>query len=218
MIVVRTDNPDEEIRNLRDYYLINSNYAIFTVTEEINEEFIKEYFQHKIYNGKVLLLTPLLVLTKSDDVIDLLNEIFILEFIDGIESVIETSYTFIQSGFLPIDHDLITHYIKTNIKPYNLAFAILPNSSYSLTRDEYYVLRMFADLGYLKELIKNMFEPTDKMINTLEETKYAMQLIVLKNNIDASVLCNEKYIKALYEMLKLIDINIFYCVSQLEEC
>ena len=218
MIVVRTDNPDEEIRNLRDYYLINSNYAIFTVTEEINEEIIKEYFQHKIYNDKVLLLTPMLVLTKSDDVIDFLNESFILEFIDGIESVIETSHIFIQSGFLPIDHDLITNYIKTNIIPYSPASAVLPNTSYSLTRDEYYVLHMFADLGYLNELIKNMFEPTDKMINTLEETKYAMQLIVLKNNIDASVLCNEKYIKALYEMLKLIDINIFYCVSQLEEC
>ena len=218
MIVVRTDNPDEEIRNLRDYYLINSNYAIFTVTEEINEEIIKEYFHHKIYNGKVLLLTPMLVLTKSDDVIDFLNESFILEFIDGIESVIETSHIFIQSGFLPVDHDLITNYIKTNIIPYNPASAVLPNTSYSLTRDEYYVLHMFVDLGYLNELIKNMFEPTDKMINTLEETMYAMQLIVLKNNIDASVLCNEKYIKALYEMLKLIDINIFYCVSQLEEC
>lgn len=212
MIVLKTNDPDEEVRNLRDYYLLNDNFAIVTITEEIDEEFIKEYFQYRIYKNKILLTMPFLVLTKSDEVIDFLNETFILDIIDGIDSVLDSSAMFIQAGFLPIDQQLINHYIKTNIPTYDSTVSVLPNSSYALTKEEYYILHIFADMGYLKELIKNVFEPTDKMINTLEETKYAMQLIVLKNNVDASALCNEKYIKAIYEMLKLININVFHSV------
>ena len=217
MIVLKTNDPDEEVRNLRDYYLLNDNFAIVTITEEIDEEFIKEYFQYRIYKNKILLTMPFLVLTKSDEVIDFLNETFILNIIDGIDSVLDSSAMFIQAGFLPIDQQLINHYIKTNVPAYDSTVSVLPNSSYVLTKEEYYILHIFADMGYLKELIKNVFEPTDKMINTLEETKYAMQLIVLKNNVDASALCNEKYIKAIYEMLKLIDINVFHSVCTDDE-
>ena len=44
MIILKTENPDEIVKNLSDYYLLTNCFTIITITEEIDEEYIKENF------------------------------------------------------------------------------------------------------------------------------------------------------------------------------
>ena len=118
-----------------------------------------------------------------------------------IESIYDTSKIFITSGFLPIDDNLIKFYAKNYIEKY------IDNEI--LNENEYYIFHLIKDMGYLFKKDEYLFEVTDKMINTLSNTKYATQLIILKNNYDDKVLLNKKYIKSIYEILKLINIKIF---------
>ena len=201
MIVLKTENPDEMVKNLSDYYLLDNCFAIITIVEEIDEEFIKHSFQCKKFKNKFYVNYPLLILTKSDEVIEYLDEKFIFNYLNGIESIHDTSEMFIQSGFLPIDKELIKAYVEDHIEKY------IKNDI--LNENEHYIFHLFKDMGYLTKRNKYVFEVTDKMINTLSNTNYAAQLIVLKNNCNDEILLDKKYIKAIYEILKLIDINIF---------
>ena len=201
MIVLKTENPDEMIKNLSDYYLLDNCFIILTIIEEIDEEFIKHNFQYKSFKNKFYIKHPLLILTKSDDIVDYLDEKFIFNYLNRIESIYDTSKIFITSGFLPIDDNLIKFYAKNYIEKY------VDNEI--LNENEYYIFHLFKDMGYLFKKDEYSFEVTDKMINTLSNTKYATQLIILKNNYDDKVLLNKKYIKSIYEILKLINIKIF---------
>lgn len=201
MIVLKTENPDEMVKNLSDYYLLDNCFAIITIAEEIDEDFIKQNFQCKKFKNKFYVNYPLLILTKSDEVIECLDEKFIFNYLNGIESIHGTSKIFIQSGFLPIDKELIKAYVEDHIEKY------IENDI--LNENEYYIFHLFKDMGYLTKRNKYVFEVTDKMINALSNTNYAAQLIVLKNNCNDEILLDKKYIKAIYEILKLIDINVF---------
>lgn len=203
MIVIKTNNSDEIINYLSKYFLLDNCFIDVTDIKEINEDFINENFQCKLFKNKYHVLSPLLVLTAFIDVIDYLYETFVFELIEekNVLNINNVSKIFIQSGFLPIDVPLIKNYIDTYIEKYT--------KNDILNKDEYYIFSMFKDMGYLYEVDKYLFEPTDKMINALSDTKYAYQLIILKNNCDSSILSNRTYILSLYEILKLIDIHIF---------
>ena len=201
MIVVKTENPDEMVKNLSDYYLLDNSFMIITITEEIDEEFIKHNFRCKNFKNKFWLNYPLLILTKSDEVVDYLYENFIFSFLNEIESIYDTSKIFITSGFLPTDETLIKTYVENYVEKY------IDNDV--LNENEHYVFHLFKDMGYLSKRNEYSFEVTDKMINALSNTNYAAQLIVLKNNCDDKILLDKKYIKSIYEILKLIDIKVF---------
>ena len=96
-----------------------------------------------------------------------------------------------QFSSAPIDDNLIKLYAKNYIEKY------IDNEI--LNENEHYIFHLFKDMGYLFKKDKYSFEVTDKMINTLSNTKYATQLIILKNNYDDKVLLNKKYIKSIYE-------------------
>lgn len=205
MIVVKTDNPDEMVKNLSDYYLLTDCFTIITIVEEIDEDFIKDNFSCQRFKNKYRTNYPLLILTKSDEVIEQLDETFIFNIINQINSIYDTPEIFIKSGFLPIDEKLIQFYVDNYIEKY------VENNI--LNESEYYIFHLFKDMGYLNERKKYLFEPTEKMINSLYDTKYATQLVVLKNNCSDDVLLNEKYIKSIYEILKLIN-GVTYSISK----
>lgn len=201
MIVLKTENPDEMVKNLSDYYLLDNSFMIITIVEEFDEEFIKHNFQCKIFKNKFWINYPLLILTKSNEVVDYIHEKFIFNFLNEIESIHDTSKIFITSGFLPIDETLIKTYVENYVEKY------VDNDI--LNVNEHYVFHLFKDMGYLSKRNEYLFEVTDKMINALSNTNYAAQLIVLKNNCSDKILLDKKYIKAIYEILKLIDIKVF---------
>ena len=201
MIILKTENPDEIVKNLSDYYLLTNCFTIITITEEIDEEYIKENFLARKFKNKFYINYPLLILTKSDEVVERLDETFIFNLLNEITSIYDTSKIFIQSGFLPIDEKLIKFYADNYIEKY------VENSI--LNKYEHYIFHLFKDMGYLNKRNEYLFEPTNKMINSLSDTNYAAQLIVLKNNCDDEVLLDKKYIKSIYEILKLIDIAAF---------
>ena len=130
-----------------------------------------------------------------------LYEKLIFNFLDGIDSIYDTSKIFITSGFLQTDEALIKTYAENYEEKY------IDNDI--LNENEHYVFHIFKDMGYLSKRNEYLFEVTDKMINALSDTNYATQLIVLKNNCDDKILLDKKYIKAIYEILKLIDIKVF---------
>ena len=211
MLIIKTDNTDEQIKCLKDYYLIDDIYTIITATEEIDDDYIRDNYRHEMFKNKILLLEPLLVLTKSNDVVEYLKENYITNVIYEISSIFNTINTFIENGILPIDHELIIFYIKNNI-------ACISNDNsdydYKMTIEEIYTFNIFKQLGYLNEIEDNIFEPTSKMFNTLYDTKYYVPLVILTNNSSLQIMSSEKYIKSIYELLKLIDIHIIISVNE----
>ena len=210
MLIIKTNNPDEQIKYLKDYYLIDDIYVIITVTEEIDDDYIRDNYRHEMFKNKIILLEPLLILTKNNDVVEYLNEHYINNVIYEISSIFNTVNVFIENGILPIDHELIIFYIKNNIT------SISDNSDYDykMTIEEIYTFNIFKQLGYLNEIENNVFEPTYKMFNTLSDTKYYVPLVILTNNSSLQIMSSEKYVKSIYELLKLIDIHIIISVNE----
>ena len=210
MLIIKTNNPDEQIKYLKDYYLIDDIYAIITVTEEIDDDYIRDNYRHEMFKNKIVLLEPLLILTKNNDVVEYLNEHYINNVIYEISSIFNTVNVFIENGILPIDHELIIFYIKNNIT------SISDNSDYDykMTIEEIYAFNIFKQLGYLNEIENNVFEPTYKMFNTLYDTKYYVPLVILTNNSSLQIMSSEKYVKSIYELLKLIDMHIIISVNE----
>ena len=211
MLIIKTDNPDEQVKCLKDYYLVDDIYAIITVIEEIDDDYIRDNHRHEMFKNKIVLLEPLLILTKSNDVVEYLNEHYITNVIYEISSIFNTISVFIENGILPIDHELIIFYIKNNI-----THITNDNSDYDykMTIEELYTFNIFKQLGYLNEIENNVFEPTYKMLNTLYDTKYYVPLVILTNISSLQIMSSEKYVKSIYELLKLIDIHIIISVNE----
>ena len=210
MLIIKTDNPDEQIKCLKDYYLIDDIYAIITVTEEIDDDYIRDNYRHEMFKNKIVLLEPLLILTKNNDVVEYLNEYYITNVIYEISSIFNTVNVFIENGILPLNHELIIFYIKNNIA----SISNDDGSDYKMTIEEIYTFNVFKQLGYLNEIENNVFEPTYKMFNTLYDTKYYVPLVILTNNSSLQIMSSEKYVKSIYELLKLIDIHIIISVNE----
>ena len=210
MLIIKTDNPDEQIKCLKDYYLIDDVYAIITVTEEIDDDYIRDNYRHEMFKNKIVLLEPLLILTKSNDVVEYLNEYYITNVIYEISSIFNTVNVFIENGILPLNHELIIFYIKNNIA----SISNDDGSDYKMTIEEIYTFNVFKQLGYLNEIENNVFEPTYKMFNILYDTKYYVPLVILTNNSSLEIMSSEKYVKSIYELLKLIDIHIIISVNE----
>ena len=201
MLVVKTNFPNETLKIISDDYLINDNYIMYSSIDEIDDEYIASSYPTRLFKNKLILMSPLLVLTNSEDVIDYLSNIYIFDEVKSNESEF-----FIRSGFLPLNEQIISSYMKENITPYT--------ENTILSENEYYVFKMFKEIGYLDERKENSFEPSSKLINSLIDTEYCSHLTFLKNNFDESIWLNRKYISSMYEILKLIDINIIMTVEK----
>lgn len=227
MIVVKSINSRETLKLMKDYYLLDNCHMILEYEDGCEEIFesdeintnplgFVEYVDIVIENilsqceytqidGMNKLLVPLLILTTNQDIIEQLESCFIFKLIDESECLnLNSTKSFIQSGFLPIDEKIINDYVKEFIKD--------EQSDY-LNRNEIKVFNMFRDIGYLKEH-NNLFEPTDKFIYSLLDTDYSLMLIVLRNNINDLILKDEKYVKSIYEILKLVDAKIIETIEK----
>ena len=160
--------------------------------------------------SKFKLLQPLLIITANDKTIEACNDQFICNVIvvNDVESLRQTIlsnvHVFLSSGFLPLSDDVIRSYMST-----------IPFVS---DQPHPFVFHIFETLGYVTRVNGVYYKPTYKMINALMDTQYAAHLIVFENNSIASQLYESpKYISALYELLKLIDINIIETVERLIE-
>lgn len=213
MIVIKTDFPEETFKIISDLYLIQDNHLFYSSPDEVDEDYIITTYGGRKFKNKMILTLPLLILTNSEEVVDFLSCGFVVEVVKGRNDV----EVFIRSGFLPIDEESISLYVKNNVEKYD-------STKTTLSRNEYYVFHMFEDLGYLKlvdggvnEYNHHSFEPTEKLINSLIDTEYITPLIILKNNFNKEVYSNEKYIHSLYQILKLIDVSIFTAIEKEEE-
>ena len=227
MIVVKSIDSRETLKLMKDYYLLDNCHMILEYEDGCEEIFesdetnanplgFVEYVDTVIENilnqceytqidGMNKLLVPLLILTTNQDIIEQLESCFIFKLIDESECLnLNSTKSFIQSGFLPIDEKIINDYIKEFIKD--------EQSDY-LNRNEIKVFSMFRDIGYLKEH-NNLFEPTDKFIYSLLDTNYSLMLVVLRNNINNLILKDEKYVKSIYEILKLVDFKIIEVIEK----
>ena len=215
MIVIKTDFPEETFKIISDLYLIQDNYLFYSNPDEVDEDYIITTYGGRKFKNKMVLTLPLLILTNSEEVVDFLDDGFVMEVMRGRNEV----ECFIRSGFLPIDEESISLYVKNNIEKYD-------STKSTLSRNEHYVFHMFKDLGYLKLVDVGesdggcnhyIFEPTEKLIDSLIDTEYITPLIILKNNFDKEVYSNEKYIHSLYQILKLIDVSIFTAIEEKEK-
>lgn len=228
MIVVKSINSRETLKLMKDYYLLDNCHMILEYEDGCEEIFDEsdetnanplgfvEYIDTVIENilnqceytqidGMNKLLVPLLILTSNQDIIEQLKSYFILNSFDESECLnLNSTKLFIQSGFLPIDEKIINDYVKEFIKD--------EQSDY-LNKNEIKVFNMFRDIGYLKEH-NNLFEPTDKFIYSLLDTDYSLMLVVLRNNINDLILKDEKYVKSIYEILKLVDVKIIETIEK----
>lgn len=118
--------------------------------------------------------------------------------------ILSNVHEFLSSGFLPLSDEVIRRYMST--------------ISFVSDQPLPFVFYIFETLGYVTRVNEVYYKPTYKMINALMDTQYAAHLIVFENNSIASQLYESpKYISALYELLKLIDINIIETVEHLIE-
>ena len=196
MIVVVTETPDELANCLKSYFLIQGRYDI--IETPIVEEDILESWDEETepFNDKLSFILPKLILTNKEELIDFLQNDYIFAIFREIDDINNASKTFIQCGFLPLDHELIRHYVSTFINP-----------------SENPILTIFHRLGY----ISDTNEPTDKLISSLinsdieDISKYGNLLIIARNNNAPTN--NQKYKDFLYECLKYVDFNIFAALS-----
>lgn len=160
--------------------------------------------------SKFKLLQPLLIITAYDETVEACKSLFICNIfvVNEVESlrqmILSNVHVFLSSGFLPLSDEVIRSYMST-----------IPFVS---DQPHPFVFHIFETLGYVTHVNGTYYKPTYKMINALMDTQYAAHLIVFENNSIASQLYESpKYISALYELLKLIDINIIETVERLIE-
>lgn len=156
---------------------------------------------------KFKLLQPLLIITAYDEYVEACKSQFICSIfvVNDVKSlrqmIISNTLTFLSSGFLPLSDEVIHGYMS-----------MIP---FTLDQPHPYVFHIFETLGYVTRVNETYYKPTYKMINALMDTQYAAHLIVFENNSIASQLYESpKYISAMYELLKLIDINIIETVER----
>ena len=157
---------------------------------------------------KYKLLQPLLIITAYDETVEacksqFICNIFIVNDIESLrQTILSNVHVFLSSGFLPLSDEVIRSYMST-----------IPFVS---DQPHPFVFHVFETLGYVTRVNGMYYKPSYKMINALMDTQYAAHLIVFENNSTASQLYESpKYINALYELLKLIDINIIETVERL---
>ena len=201
MIVILTETADELVHSLKSYFLIDEHYVILTVENEIDENLdswietfdgVVDDTEHIVFN------VPFLVVTESKDILDSLYGSFKFDFFHEIEDIDEAMIVFVKNGFLPLDKQTITDYIKSTIP------ATLSNNDK--------ILMLFQRLGY----IDDKHTPTPKLIASLcsdEETaKYANVLMVVVSNPEIPT-TDDRFKQFVLEALKYVDYNIFAALA-----
>lgn len=193
MITLYTETPEETIKSLKSYFLIDDHVELVLNIDEIDsnvEKWCKNYCGELVEN-KILFKLPFLFVSSSNDIINIINSNFHTTFLNEIRNINEDGKVFIDKGFLPLDVEFIQTY----------------TSSFSCTNDEK-ILKLFSDLHY----INTDNSPTNKLLNCLydddETIKYAQALILLMSN-DKEYLTKKQYLTSLMEILKIIDYIIF---------
>lgn len=193
MITLYTETPEETIKSLKSYFLIDDHVELVLNIDEIDsnvEKWCKNYCG-ELVEDKILFKLPFLFVSSSNDIINIINSNFHTTFLNEIRNINEDGKVFIDKGFLPLDVEFIQTY----------------TSSFSCTNDEK-ILKLFSDLHY----INTDNSPTNKLLNCLydedETIKYAQALILLMSN-DKEYLTKKQYLTSLMEILKIIDYIIF---------
>ena len=203
MITILTETPDELVKSLKSYFLIDNCYVIVAIPDDVEdnlEAWLDIYDGRVLYNDKITFKLPFLVITEDKDLYERLLCTFNTKTLIEITDIMTDGALFIESGFLPIDHELIEHYMTT--KYINTATA-------SPTAEEL-IICMFRDLGYLSP----ERSPTGRLILSLyyadkSTEKYARQLSCLIINYEPEeIAAKPGYIASIIEMLKFIDIHV----------
>ena len=208
MIVIKSNNPDELTSYVSEYFLLDNSIAYIHDTDEIDDEEIQELFLPSLSkNNKMILSLPLLIICENDNVVQNLQSAYELEYIDNVINIFnidEYFHVFITSGFLPIDKSMIKLYVNKFIPEYE--------NNEHVTKQQYQIFEMFKELGYMSRIDKFIYESTDKLIHSLQNTIYSGHIIMLKNNVKSneniSVYLSKQYIESIIEILKLIDYHI----------
>ena len=197
MITVLTATPDELVDSLKSYFLIEDHFVILTIPDEIDEyvDTWCELYEGRTNSHRLITFTlPFLAIVETEDMLNVITTTFNTKIFHEIDDIEEAGITFIESGFLPLNCDIITYYVTNKLTN-------TPQQPIDL------ILRTFEALGY----ITSTNEPTDKLLNTLysnEDTvKYAQSLLLLMSN-GSGFSTTPQYISAMVEILKLIDVNV----------
>ena len=208
MITVYTQTPDELARSLKSYFLIDDHFVILTIPEEVDDYLNSWFDMFAGYvddaNKKISFKQPFLAITEDIEMYEMLIASFNTKTFNEITDIMSAGASFIESGFLPLDVELICKYMNDNY------------GNEGLTPNEL-IIRFFQTLGYLTDSCS----PTDKLISTLyandDTFKYAQHLSLLMTNCDISSLAKTPgYITTLTEILKLIDINVHIAAHELK--
>ena len=210
MITVYTQTPDELARSLKSYFLIDDHFVILTIPEEV-DDYLNSWFDMFTgfvdTNQKISFKQPFLAITEDIEMYEMLIASFNTKTFNEITDIMTAGALFIESGFLPLDVELICKYMKDKFEVEDEE-SLNPNDL---------IIRFFQTLGYLTDSCS----PTDKLISTLyandDTFKYAQHLSLLMTNCDISSLVKSPgYISTLTEILKLIDINVHIAAYKLK--
>ena len=211
MIGILTETPDEVVNSLKSYFLIDGLYDILFddyPSYEILEDWEELYADKSNEKDKIEFACPHLVITSNKSLIINLSNEFKMTFFCEIDDIMYASKTFIEAGFLPLDHELIRNYVKLFMNEGKNE----GDSANDAANDEN-ILQLFAKLGYIDS---KTYAAETKLISSLlgnEETEKYGHILTIMNNNDTPT-NNEKYKAFIYECLKYIDINIFVALGE----
>ena len=194
MITLYTETPEETIKSLKTYFLINNHVELVMNIDELDANIEKwfEIYCGEVVEDKILFKLPFLLVSSSKDITNVVNSNFHTTILNEIENINEDGKVFVNKGFLPLDANFIRSYV----------------SSFSCKTKDEKILKIFKDLHY----INDDNSPTSKLLNCLyddeEMIKYAQALIVLMSN-DDEYLMKKEYLTSLMEILKFIDYIVF---------
>ena len=197
MITIYSNTPDELIRSLKDYFLIDDHFVILSCIEEIDnhlDDWISlydGYVNEKV--NKIYFKLPFLAVSNNKNIINELISTFETVLMNEINNILEDGIKFIQQGFLPLNTQSIIYYIDNIILPDNRNIDI-----------QSAIFIIFQHLGYLT----SNNEPTNRLIATLNENEeYIKYANILTLNLSNQLLDIEskEYKTLIFEVLKLID-------------
>ena len=194
MITLYSTTPEETIKSLKSYFLIDDHVELISNVDEIDSNCEKwcENYCGDLVEDKILFKSPFLLVSPSKDIIEIIDFNFHTIILNEINNINEDGKIFINKGFLPLDIDFIRCYAK----------------SFNCETNNERILNMFKELHY----INDDNSPTNKLLSCLydneEMIKYAQALIVLMSN-DNNYLTKKEYLPSLMEILKFVDYVIF---------
>lgn len=230
LVIIKSNNAENDVKLISDHYFINDCYMIITCIDELNEDnietIISDYSCIK-YGTKLVLQYPLLIFTDNDNVINEFSNIFLTVNLDKFNI---QWHTLIDYGFLPIDSNDIIKYIHEN--NYITSDSQITSNNHVKTSCETIIFKLFKTLGYVNEYVNSchkitsesmnandidVYIPTEKLICTINDIQpqiATVYQIIISDPVTFINLPNAISIihDSLIESLKLIDINIHHTV------